>query len=445
VGYVVALRIAAGQGIAIDADSRSVASAITEAAARAEALLRDFDSQFLSEPMTFVATGGYAALASNLCSKVEEGMFRASPAAVDAVEFAHGPLQEASGKRRTFIALSRNAPYESELFERVRATLEPQHRWLDLKAQLPEPLQIFEHEAAMNTLVLAAIADRRVDQVEWPAKGGDRPLYGIDSVEDLRQAVASAPIVIPKSKRLDGMTWSEVELRLKAGETTVVIPLGATEQHGPHLPLCVDSVVADALAERFCSRVPGALQAPTVPFGCSSEHLDFCGTLSLFPSTLRAILSDVVSSLVRHGFQHVVVFSAHGGNDAVLAELEPDLKKYAAPARVTVVSGMDRIGKVLTDASAAEGVSPEASGAHAGEFETSIVAGLRSDLIRWRELRAGMTALPDDPQTLFYPSLRDHAAEGVVGDPRGAAAERAERYLSAWVDFLIDAYQRTGK
>jgi creatinine amidohydrolase len=440
VGYVLALRLAARQGVAIDIDPPSLASAITDSANGATAL------EAPGDPITFVATGGYAGLCSNLCAKVIEGMYLPFPAAVDAMEFAHGFQQEASGKRRTFIALARNAPHEMELFARVRATLEPQHRWLELKARLPEPFQIFEHEAAVNTLVLAAIAARRLDQREWPGKGFDRPLYNVGSLDDLRQTdVPAAEVPQAKSRRLADLTWSEVESRVKAGDTTAVIPLGAFEQHGPHLPLCVDTVVADALAERFCNRVPGALYVPAVQFGCSVEHLAFCGTLSLLPATLGAVLSDLISSVVGHGFKHVVVFSAHGGNDAILAELEPVLKKCAAPARTTIVHGIDKLGKVWSDASAAEGLSKETSGAHAGEFETSIIAGLRSDLIRWQELREGLTAVPADPQTLFYPSLRNHAAEGVVGDPRAAAAERAERYLSAWVDFLIEAYRETAR
>ena len=152
-----------------------------------------------------------------------------------------------------------------------------------------------------------------------------------------------------------------------------MIPLGAIEQHGPHLPLAVDSVIAGALAERFCLRVPGSLVAPTLQLGCSSEHMDFCGTLSLSPATLRAVIKDVVSSLIRHGFTDIVIFSAHGGNDALLMEIDCDLKAFASPARITVLRGIERLGKVWSDASAAENIRSEISGAHAGEFETSII------------------------------------------------------------------------
>ena len=147
-----------------------------------------------SDPITFLSTEGYGSLALNLCAKVLEGMFLAAPTPVDVLEFAHGWLQEASGKRRTFIGLARNGLHETAAFARVRAVLEPQHQWLEFQALLEEPFHIFEHEAGMNVLVLNAIARRHLDQREWPGKGRDRPLYSIGSPADLDEAMpATAP------------------------------------------------------------------------------------------------------------------------------------------------------------------------------------------------------------------------------------------------------------
>jgi creatinine amidohydrolase len=444
-GYAVALRMASRHTQSIKSDPKSVAEAMAVASDRAEACLAAADPSLFSDPITFVTAGGYSYLTTNLCGKVTEGMFLPPPAAVDALELAHGYLQEASGKPRTFVALTRNSQHDTNLFSHVRASLDPQHRWLEFEAKLPDPLQIFEHESAMNAFVLAAIAARQLDQCEWPGKGRDQSLYNIASVQSIATPPARSSSPSRPTRRLSDLTWTEVEAHIKQGTRTVVIPLGATEQHGPHLPLRIDSIIADALAERFCRRVAGSIQAPAIDIGCSSEHSEFPGTLSLTKTTLGAILEDMVCSLVRHGFTHVVIFSAHGGNDGALAELKPRLKQSALPARITVVHGIDAIAKIWSDASAREGITPEVSGAHAGEFETSIIAALRPDLIRWSRLTPGMVTLRDDPQTLFYPSLRKHAANGVVGDPRAAAAERAEHYLSAWVDFLIAAYEETDR
>jgi creatinine amidohydrolase len=218
---------------------------------------------------------------------------------------------------------------------------------------------------------------------------------------------------------------------------TCVVPLGAIEQHGPHLPLDVDATIADALGERFCARVPGTLQAPVIAFGCSSEHLAFPGTLSVSPETLTLVLGDLLASLAAHGFERLVVFSAHGGNDAPLAAAEARLRQRAAPARLTVIRGIERIAEVWQAASAREGIPARASGHHAGEYETSIVASLAPSSVRWSELHPGADGEVPDPQRLFYPSLRPHAPEGVLGDPSLASGERGERYLSAWLDLLV--------
>jgi creatinine amidohydrolase len=443
-GYAVALRLANASGAGIRIVPDDVEAAVSSAAERMRAVLAGAAPRVLADPITLVGTDGYAALAHNLASKVQEGMYLAWPAAIDALELAHGTVQEATGKPRTFVALARGAPNERELFARARACLESHHVWVEAEARLPEPLAIFEHEAMMNELVLAAIAARRLDQQEWPGKGRDAALYAIGRAEDLAHPVTKLPAVAAagaRSRRLADLTWPEIEQRIDAGARTVVIPLGATEQHGPHLPLDVDAVVAEALAERFCARIPEALQAPAITLGCSVEHLDFPGTLSISPATLAAVLGDLVHSLVKHGFDHVVVFSAHGGNDAPLAEAEGTLRDVAKPATLTVVRGIERVSALWQAASAREGVSAMASGHHAGEFETSIIAAIRPDAIRWNELRLGTDGEVPDPQVLFYPSLRPNAPEGVVGDPRQASPERAERYLAAWTELIVAEYR----
>ena len=449
-GYAAALRLA---GIARSpaADAVTVAAAIEDAAKRMRASLASVDPGALAAPITIVGTHGYADLAHNLAAKVQEGMYLGWPTVVDALELAHGALQDAAGKPRTFLALGRGAPLESELLARAYATLEPQHRWLDASARLPDPFTIFEHEAMINELVLAAIGHRRLDQQSWPGKGRDGAVYSLGSAADLASPAASSSspggsVATPRdtpSRRLADLTWCEIEKRIASGARTAVVPLGAIEQHGPHLPLEVDALVADALGERFCARVPEALLAPTLAFGCSIEHLGFAGTLSIEPATLALVIGDLVASLASHGFEHVVVFSAHGGNDAILAESANALRERASPAAITVVHGIDRVSQIWQAASAREGVSSMESGHHAGEYETSIISALRPEAVRWSELRAGTDGNVPDPQVLFYPSLRPNAPDGVVGDPRGASADRAERYLAAWTDLLVDEYRAT--
>ncbi|MFY0577097.1 creatininase family protein [Cystobacter fuscus] len=217
--------------------------------------------------------------------------------------------------------------------------------------------------------------------------------------------------------------------------------MGAMEQHGCHLPFATDTWIADALAERFCARVEEAIACPAVPFGCSTEHMAFPGTLSLSTATLSAVLTDLLVSCRRHGFERVFLFSGHGGNYGPLAECIDALRAASAPMELIVFMEGKRLTRVLQDVSKAHGISPECSGHHAGEFETSIVRGLRPDAVRLDRLEPGYMEPTRPPGGLFYPSLRDNSANGTVGDPRPSDPARAAHYLDAWVDVLIEAYR----
>src|SRR5690606_24343066 len=126
------------------------------------------------------------------------------------------------------------------------------------------------------------------------------------------------------------------EAALAAGARTAVLGLGSTEQHGPHLPFDTDTRIADAPARAVCDRVPDTVALPSIALGCASEHLGFPGTLSLEAATLEALLGDVARSLVAAGFARLFVFSAHGGNEALLRRLAPTLAAAAPPLRIDV-------------------------------------------------------------------------------------------------------------
>jgi creatinine amidohydrolase len=117
------------------------------------------------------------------------------------------------------------------------------------------------------------------------------------------------------TRRLAQMAWPEVADAVKAGAMTVFLPLGATEQHGPHLPLGTDTVRASALAERLAERLgPGFLVAPALPFGCCDEHAGFPGLLGLQHETLARVIVDLARRLTGWGVRRPVLLSAHGGN-----------------------------------------------------------------------------------------------------------------------------------
>jgi creatinine amidohydrolase len=101
------------------------------------------------------------------------------------------------------------------------------------------------------------------------------------------------------------MTSRQVEAAIARGRTAVVVPFGALEQHGPHLPLDTDAVLGDRLGPMLAERLD-ALCAPTIRVGCSWHPLAFAGTLSIRPETLLMIVEDLVDSLTRHGFRRIV-------------------------------------------------------------------------------------------------------------------------------------------
>lgn len=122
---------------------------------------------------------------------------------------------------------------------------------------------------------------------------------------------------------------------LEGGRTIAVVPIGSLEQHGPHLPMGTDSIVAEAVV-REAVRSLGDLDLlvlPTVWFGCSEEHMDFPGTVSLDAGTMMRLVRDLCSSLARHGVRKVALVNAHGGNTdvlrAVLREVRRDLGVFA--------------------------------------------------------------------------------------------------------------------
>jgi creatinine amidohydrolase len=221
-----------------------------------------------------------------------------------------------------------------------------------------------------------------------------------------------------------------VQAALENGYDTAIIPLGATEQHGPHLPAGTDTFRAEALAARLAVALGRALIAPVIPIGCSEEHRGFAGTLSLRHETLAAILVDVGDSLARQGFRRLVFLSAHGGNGRALAMAVEELQR-TKPEMVIWRSGSlaESVEMALTSSDHA-GIDPAEAGIHAGERETSEMLALRPDLVDMARAEPGYTGdmaavLP----TLQTSGVRPVSHNGVLGDPRRASAERGAFYL----------------
>ena len=109
-----------------------------------------------------------------------------------------------------------------------------------------------------------------------------------------------------KTLRMDEMNWVDIKQVINDGLKTVVIGVGSTEQHGPHLPTQTDALIADVLVNLIAQKLEKSLQAQTIRVGCSDHHLPFPGTISLKQSTSRVIIHDYIESFHRHGFENIV-------------------------------------------------------------------------------------------------------------------------------------------
>jgi creatinine amidohydrolase len=242
-----------------------------------------------------------------------------------------------------------------------------------------------------------------------------------------------------KTIRMEEMTWPVIKAAIESGFTTAVIGVGSTEQHGPHLPTMTDARIGDELAHRVALKLGDALQARTIHVGLSEHHLAFAGTLSLKPETLRMILLDYVDSLVRHGFKRIVFLPSHGGNFATVQIAIEQARAAQTGVEVTGYTDLFELTGFLNDASAAYGVSPEASGAHAGESETSIMMALEGDLVATGQMAVGYLGPTgeDEFKVILEKGMPALTANGVIGDPRTATAEKGEAYMERLADFVV--------
>jgi mycofactocin system creatininase family protein len=210
------------------------------------------------------------------------------------------------------------------------------------------------------------------------------------------------------------MAWPALAER--AAMSVLAVPLGSTEQHGPHLPLSTDSDIAVALADRLASALSGVLVAPPLSYGSSGEHAGFPGTLSLGQQALQSALVELVRSA--DAFQSVVIVSGHGGN--------------AAPLGRAVATLVSEGRRVLAWAPAIDG------DLHAGRTETSMMLALAPELVDVASARAGdrrpLAQLIGPMQAGGVVSV---SPNGVLGDPAGASADEGRRLLDVLAADLV--------
>jgi creatinine amidohydrolase len=215
-------------------------------------------------------------------------------------------------------------------------------------------------------------------------------------------------------RRLGDATWADLDGG--AARLVLAVPLGSTEQHGPHLPLSTDTDIAVAVCERLAAARPHVVVAPPIAYGSSGEHAGFTGTLSIGQAAVELVIVELVRSA--DAFAGVVLVCAHGGNAEPVTRAVATLKTEGR----RVVAWLPR----------------DYDDAHAGRSETSIQLALDPTRVRVEAAQPGATEpLPELMGALRAGGVRSVSPNGVLGDPTGASVEEGRALLEALVDDLV--------
>lgn len=243
---------------------------------------------------------------------------------------------------------------------------------------------------------------------------------------------------------IEELSWTEIAESLEKGHDTVLIPCGAIEQHGPHLPTGVDTYLGYGIAEDVARALGDALVAPALRPGCSDHHLGFPGTISISRETFVSLLSDYCRSLAGNGFKTLCLIPFHGGNVDVMRTFSPVIaRELQDDADVFFIQ---RDFATLREYCEENDIPIETAGVHAGYTETAEMLHYYPELVDMSKAEAGMT-IPEfyDPDRVgisqlesFIHGIESQIVNGILGDARGASAEEGEEMKQIVVDGLVE-------
>jgi creatinine amidohydrolase len=227
---------------------------------------------------------------------------------------------------------------------------------------------------------------------------------------------------------------------LDSSRAVAVLPLGATEQHGPHLPLCVDTVlvegVMDAALDHLQAQDP-VWVLPTQNVSHSPEHQAFAGTLTVSAATLLALWCDIGQSVLRSGVKKLLLFNAHGGNVSLMDLVARELRAHGLLVYSCSWYNLPLGEEVLQLFPAQE----HRFGIHAGDIETSMMLALRPDLVDMSQAQNFASTsqqraqryeiLGNGKSAKLGWHIQDYNASGAVGNAQAATAEKGQRLVDA--------------
>ena len=232
-------------------------------------------------------------------------------------------------------------------------------------------------------------------------------------------------------------------------DSIVVLPLGAIEQHGPHLPLNTDFVVADAVSRAAVEKFGAETNAwllPTLPFTKSNEHAWAAGTMWLSATTMMSVIDDIGRCVASTPAKKLMFINGHGGNSALMAMMNRELRlKYGLQTFLAHPH-------MPADQGGSSAVSELGMGVHGGVAETSVMLHLRPDLVDMSlAVRRVPEGLAKNEQVKFGGRVafgwlsNDFFPEGHIGDPTGASAELGARMFAGAVESLGGAMKEISR
>lgn len=254
----------------------------------------------------------------------------------------------------------------------------------------------------------------------------------------------------PPARFLPYLSWTQVAELPDKANTVIVLPTGATEQHGPHLPCAVDTVISAGVVGHALARLPDGVPAfamAPITYGKSEEHLHFPGTVTLSGETLLATMNEVGESVYRAGFKKLLIVNGHGGQPQVMEMCARELRLRHGDF-IVVPSFTWRVpnvaGQYLSD-------KEKKLAMHAGHAETAIMLALAPDTVRMDQAVSNYP--PEFPSRLLSPdgrpacawSARDFGPSGIIGDPLPATREQGLAILDSlaesWASAITELHQ----
>lgn len=243
---------------------------------------------------------------------------------------------------------------------------------------------------------------------------------------------------VQASPHIDDLTWTEVRDALKAGKTTVIIPVGGTEQSGPHMALGKHNVRVKVLAERIALALGNALVAPVVAYvpegriAPPTQHMRFVGTVSIPDDAFKAVVDGAARSFRQHGFTDVVLIGDHGGYQSLLEAVAARLNREWAGSKSHVHFMRDYYDAAQTPFTQSlrdHGLGEAQIGTHAGAADTSLMLATNANLVRLDQMKTDRDAATAK-------------ALGVSGDPRPSSPALGQLGVDLIVSRTVTAIRK---